>query len=444
MNRGLSLKIRNKKLEEERNKMLEKNWDGRFYLEKIPQFDAFKEPRFLNLSLTKIKKKYDERKKREEELKNIGKYRNNNNDIMKDKSKTLANSYYDTNEFKSKTQSNWNTQYNKNYNQTNKSQNEIKYKFNTKRKNEKIEINADNKKNSKDNLKITQSEDLYQSNINNNNNDILMSSKTNDFYQSKYKNNEDEKNQNTQNNFFQSTQRKKIPNDPLENNENLKKEIDKIRELWFDLGVNENYQLAFEDVVRYQNSENNMKLLLDNEKNQMNKFKKSLLKLGKEIKYRENEIKNIQMLDKVYYQNKKDIERIKKEREENKEEKEEEKEEENEEEENEEEENEEEENKGNEEEEKEEKEEISEPHLDRTNNQKERYQNINCKEKMIKTFIFIIFGNCYVNLKKFDEYHFFASSVYILFFIAFSFQLMICCNFFKFYFIHTNSNFYGI
>ena len=29
MNRGLSLKIRNKKLEKERNKILEKNWDNR-------------------------------------------------------------------------------------------------------------------------------------------------------------------------------------------------------------------------------------------------------------------------------------------------------------------------------------------------------------------------------------------------------------------------------
>ena len=46
--------LRDKK--EEIAKIRERNWDNRFYLEKIPKFDAFadKEDRYLNLSLRNI------------------------------------------------------------------------------------------------------------------------------------------------------------------------------------------------------------------------------------------------------------------------------------------------------------------------------------------------------------------------------------------------------
>ena len=39
----------------------EKNWDNRFVLEKIPQYDAYKDPNYLSLSLLKSKNKMDEK-----------------------------------------------------------------------------------------------------------------------------------------------------------------------------------------------------------------------------------------------------------------------------------------------------------------------------------------------------------------------------------------------
>ena len=39
----------------------EKNWDNRFVLEKIPQYDAFKDPNYLSLSLMKAKTKIEEK-----------------------------------------------------------------------------------------------------------------------------------------------------------------------------------------------------------------------------------------------------------------------------------------------------------------------------------------------------------------------------------------------
>ena len=39
----------------------EKNWDNRFVLEKIPQYDAFKDPNYISLSLMKSKTKIEEK-----------------------------------------------------------------------------------------------------------------------------------------------------------------------------------------------------------------------------------------------------------------------------------------------------------------------------------------------------------------------------------------------
>ena len=44
------------------NKQKEKMWDERFILEKIPQYDAFKDPNYLSLSLLKTKSQIDEKK----------------------------------------------------------------------------------------------------------------------------------------------------------------------------------------------------------------------------------------------------------------------------------------------------------------------------------------------------------------------------------------------
>ena len=75
-------------------------------------------------------------------------------------------------------------------------------------------------------------------------------------------------------------------------------------------------------------------------------------------------------------------------------------------------------------EEKEEKEENIEPHASNEVNEEQIYENENCIDKIGLTFLFIIFGNCYINLMKFDNHCCITLSVYLLFFIAFFFQLI--------------------
>ena len=57
-------------------------------------------------------------------------------------------------------------------------------------------------------------------------------------------------------------------------------------------------------------------------------------------------------------------------------------------------------------------------------NEEQIYENENCIDKIGLTFLFIIFGNCYINLMKFDNHCCITLSVYLLFFVAFFFQLI--------------------
>ena len=51
----------------------EKKWDNRFILEKMPQYDAFKDPNYLSLSLMKSKNKLEEKTNTKSNQKNIKK-----------------------------------------------------------------------------------------------------------------------------------------------------------------------------------------------------------------------------------------------------------------------------------------------------------------------------------------------------------------------------------
>ena len=47
---------------------LEKQWDERFYLDKIPPYDAYKDINYLSLAFTKAQIRYEEKIKKEEKL----------------------------------------------------------------------------------------------------------------------------------------------------------------------------------------------------------------------------------------------------------------------------------------------------------------------------------------------------------------------------------------
>jgi hypothetical protein len=70
---------------------LEKKWDERFYLDKIPPYDAYKDINYLSLAFTKAQIRYEEKIKKEEKL-----LKNNNYTKTKPLNKT-TNLYTDSN-----------------------------------------------------------------------------------------------------------------------------------------------------------------------------------------------------------------------------------------------------------------------------------------------------------------------------------------------------------
>ena len=295
--------LRDKK--EEIAKIRERNWDNRFYLEKIPKFDAFadKEDRYLNLSLRNIKRGYfKDLLKQEEEKKKYGNKRAQytNSNLSKGYS-TFNRTNENQDNLYSRTQSNWNERYgNENGNSQN---NTIKYKFKPK---EKYQIDASQSQNE---LNFTKSNDLKMSTQEFNKKKLENRNKGKIFYSSKSINKEEDK--------FNNEQKNKI--------ESLKK-------TWKDFGVTKEFQKTFEhsintlmseiknyenedDIEQKQNAEKELLELIDNEKTQLKNFKKGLLNLKKAISEREKEIENIKNLDNYYYLNKKEIEKNRKKRE---------------------------------------------------------------------------------------------------------------------------------
>ncbi len=275
---------------DEYTKMRERNWDNRFYLEKIPPFDSFSksEHRYLNLHLRNIKKGYYKDLKKQEEEKRIygirrAQYKN------PEANKTYSN-FYKTNRSQeySRTQSNWND------NQS--PSNTIRYKY---KPSEKFQIDA------------SQSQNEYNFT---NSNDLKMS--TQEFNKKKYKN----------------TGKKNLYPEDDKFNEEKKKKIETLKKEWKDFGVTKKFQKTFEHMINTQisqikdyennddikgkeNGERELLDLIDNERTELKKFKHGLLNLKKAINQREKEIENIKNLDNYYYLNKKEIEKIKKEKE---------------------------------------------------------------------------------------------------------------------------------
>ena len=287
---------------DEKAKSRERNWDNRFYLDKIPKFDAFsdKEYRYLNLYLRNVRKGYfKDLRKQEEEKRKYGitrsQYKN------PEASKTYSNFYQTTQsqEFmKSRTQSNWNERYN---NQTvGSSSNNIKYKYN--KPTEKYQIDASQSQNE---LHFTNSKDLKMS--------------TQEFNNKKYKNKGKKS--------FYSTNQSNQEDDKFNKEKN--KKMESLKKDWKDFGVTKKFQKTFEhminthmsqiknyenedDIEKRQNGERELIELIDNERTEIKKFKNGLLNLKKAINEREKEIENIKNLDNYYYLNKKEIEKHKK------------------------------------------------------------------------------------------------------------------------------------
>ena len=80
---------------------------------------------------------------------------------------------------------------------------------------------------------------------------------------------------------------------------NLVKEYDLIREIWLEIGVTEEYQNYFEEMLKNL-SKDEISEILSREKKQISLFKSDLERLNDEIAKRENDIETIKIIDKNY------------------------------------------------------------------------------------------------------------------------------------------------
>ena len=251
--------------EETQNKDKEKKWDERFFLDKIPPYDAYKDVNYLSLGLMKSKIRYEYLLEKEK--------------LKKIKSKNPLYSEHYLLESQPKT------------NITNK-----KLVFSVENYQDKNKIN-DYKKyhsltyshhhpNRKKNYIIKSINQNDQNNNSNNNNNI-----NNYKYQNNYitnylsANNKNEKNNKNQLSIDES---------------DLLEEFEIIKVMWSKFGVTKKYQENFVNFINSLEKKDSIRQFLLLEKKQMQKFKYDLTQLLKKIIHRNDEVNNLKQLIKLY------------------------------------------------------------------------------------------------------------------------------------------------
>ena len=293
--------------DEKLKKEKEIKWNDRFILEKIPPYDAFKDKNYISLSLMKAKVKY-------EESNNI----NNKNKDMYTK-KPMLSSHFCINSLSKqsaeKLRLNHNAALDNNFyisNNFNKTKNENS-------KNQKLE-----KKRPKS-IYLNRNKYSFTGNSNNSNKNVFSN-----FINNKLKNQDlyDLENIKNKNDYIYSNSRTTKAKDLYNNQPNIKfreksfqglnkesssflnddkdllKELNSIKDIWNQICVTQEYQNSFEEMCNNLNDKEELIIILNNEKKQITQFKNDLLKLITVISKRKKSIEKIKKLDKIFIQNK--------------------------------------------------------------------------------------------------------------------------------------------
>lgn len=241
-------------------KNLENRWNQRFFLDKIPQYDSYKDINFLSLGLIKTKLK-DEENKLKYFKKNIKKSKTNPSHLTLDCGPKKNN-------------------------------------FNI----PSISSNSENEK-----------VDLFSLKFNNNNDDIssIIQNQKDNYYQTQTDiNNKSNKKQNLKKIYNYNYIDYDLKANKTEQNSKINfinnkfiKEVNELKELWKILGVTPDYQMNFWNMVSKFNSKDIIDKYLIYEKNDLLQFKSDLEKLNKEIYKRENDLNKLKQIDEVYAQN---------------------------------------------------------------------------------------------------------------------------------------------
>ena len=275
----------------------EKKWDNRFILDKIPQYDAFKDPNYLSLNLMKSKNKLEEK--------------NNAKNNQKNAKKRIYSSHYSINSLTKKVpvqeKKNFEETFNNKNNQLNQkrptsiylNRNKIAFRNNINNSNLNSESNGGQKIFS--NFIANKLKTQNNININTNNNDL---NSFNDIFISKTTKNNEIKNRQEFIKYIDNYYNNLENNSVINQNNDLLKELNNIKEIWKEIYVSQEYQNSFEEMIYNLDKEEEIKNLLNYEKKQIVQFKNELIKLLKAISKREKAIENIKKLDKSFIENK--------------------------------------------------------------------------------------------------------------------------------------------
>ena len=240
-----------------KHRTMEKKWNERFILEKIPQYDAYKDINYLSLGLVRSKLRYEE--KQIKEGKKTKKLRTNSTrQTLNTKSRKNMYSPLPT----------------------------------TLKENEKTDLFT---------LKLTKRP-------------LTIKRKKMKLNKTLDSNNILEKKE-EKNNYVKTVENQKIYNSTHKNNnENNDKEyivIDKalgdelneIKELWENLGVTQEYQIFFGEMLDKLKTREFVEKYLLYEKRQLIEFKSDLEKLMNDIYKRENDLSNLKKIEEIYAKN---------------------------------------------------------------------------------------------------------------------------------------------
>ena len=282
------------------NKEKEKNWDDRYILDKIPQYDAFKDPNYLSLSLMKAKTKLEEK--------------NNSKRKAENAKKRLFSSHYSINSKIKKTPSLSKINNEESYNEKNNNETQV---YKTRPTSIYLKRNhlsfMNNINNSNSNIESNQNKRIFYNNNSNvksqnTNKANIYINDVNDKLVSKTTKNKDINNIRNYIKYKDNSYDNFEKNNILQKDKNLIDELNEIKEIWKDICISSEYQNSFEEMIYNLNSKEVIQNMLNNEKNQIVQFKSDLSRLLNAISKRENTIIKIKKLDKIFMQNKNIVE----------------------------------------------------------------------------------------------------------------------------------------
>ena len=264
-------------------KKLENKWNERFILDKIPQYDAYKDLNYISLGLIRTKLRQEEKQLKQTQYKTKKLRKNSSRRTFNSKPKksiyapllTLMKENEKPDLFSLK------------INQTSSTIKEKKLKMNRtsdykkKVKLEKILKLKNDKKEKENSIKTMGNK--YMSNKEN----------MNIFSNNNINNNE----QQTDDEDTDS-QKEVIVLD-----QELQDELNSIKELWDNLGVTQEYQIYFGEMLDKLKTREIIEKYLSYEKKQLNQFKSDLETLMNDIYKRENDLNNLKKIEEIYSKN---------------------------------------------------------------------------------------------------------------------------------------------